>query len=226
MKLAALLSGGKDSLYAAFLMNQQGYDIEYIINIISENPDSYMFHVPNAHLVRYQAKAMSIKLIEKKTRGEKEKELADLEDAIRKVRYRVSGIVSGAVASNYQKSRIDAVCKNFSLQSFVPLWKRDPEELLRSMLKDDFEIIITAVAAQGLGEEWLGRRIDEKCIEDLIKLNKKYKISINGEGGEYETLVLDCPMFNKKIEILDGAADTLAITVGSKTWKFLPVANQ
>jgi ABC transporter with metal-binding/Fe-S-binding domain ATP-binding protein len=203
MKLAALLSGGKDSLYAAFLMDQQGYDIEYIINIISENPDSYMFHVPNAHLVRQQAKSMQIRLIEKTTKGEKETELKDLEDAIRKVRHRVGGIVSGAVASNYQKSRIDAICKNFSLQSFAPLWRRDPEELLREMLKAGFEIIITAVAAEGLGEEWLGRRIDERRIEDLKKLHKKYGVSINGEGGEYESLVLDCPLFSKKIEIVD-----------------------
>lgn len=203
MKLAALLSGGKDSLYAAFLMQQEGYDIDYIINIISDNPDSYMFHVPNANLVRYQAKSMGISLIEKTTKGEKESELKDLEEAVRKVRHRVGGIVSGAVASNYQKSRIDAICKNFNLKSFAPLWRHDPEEVLRKMLKDGFEIIITAVAAEGLTEEWLGRRLDDRCIADLLKLHKKYKINIAFEGGEAETFVLDCPLFNKKIEIMD-----------------------
>jgi len=203
MKLASLLSGGKDSLYATFLVNQEGYDIAYIINIISENPDSYMFHVPNANLVRYQAKSMGIPLIEKTTKGEKEAELKDLEDAIRKVRFRVDGIVSGAVMSTYQKSRVDAICRNFGLLSIAPLWMRNPEELLRDMLRAGFEIMITAVAAEGLTEEWLGRKLDERCIDDLMKLNKKHGISINGEGGEYETFVLDCPLFHKKIEITD-----------------------
>lgn len=69
------------------------------------------------------------------------------------------------------------------------------------LLKAGFEIIIVAVAAYGLDEKWLGRRINEACIEELISLNEKYGINVAGEGGEYETFVIDCPLYKKRIEI-------------------------
>ena len=83
------------------------------------------------------------------------------------------------------------------------MWGKDPERLLRGMLTDGFEIIIVAVAAPPLDKSWLGRRIDEKCIAELAGLNKKYGISLVGEGGEFETFVLSCPLFRKRIKILE-----------------------
>jgi uncharacterized protein (TIGR00290 family) len=63
-------------------------------------------------------------------------------------------------------------------------------------------MIITGVAAEGFSESWLGRKLDERCVEDLVKLHEKFKINISGEGGEYETLVLDAPFFSKRIELV------------------------
>jgi predicted ATP pyrophosphatase (TIGR00289 family) len=111
------------------------------------------------------------------------------------------GVVCGAIASNYQKERVEKVCENLRLKLLAPLWGMNQEELIKEMVKSGFEVIITAVAAEGFDESWLGRKIDEKCIEDLIKLNKKHGVSVIGEGGEYESLVLDCSLFNRKIEI-------------------------
>lgn len=203
MKLAALVSGGKDSLFAAYVMHSQGFEIKYLITILSEREDSYMFHHPNAHLTQHQAQAIGIPLLTKSTKGEEEKELQDLKEIIGSAKDEIEGVVSGAVFSEYQKQRIDVVCEELRLVSFAPLWHKNPEMLLREMLEAGFEIIITAVAAQGLNESWLGRRIDEKCIEELKELNKKYKIHISGEGGEFETLVLDMPMFREKLKILE-----------------------
>ncbi len=201
MKLAALVSGGKDSLFAAYVMHSQGFEVKYLVTILPEREDSYMFHHPNAHLTRYQADAMEIPLLTKSTKGEEEKELQDLKEIIGSAKDEIEGVVSGALFSEYQKQRIDVVCEELRLVSFAPLWHKNPEMLLREMLEAGFEIIITAVAAQGLNESWLGRRIDEKCIEELKELNKKYKIHISGEGGEFETLVLDMPMFREKLKI-------------------------
>lgn len=69
------------------------------------------------------------------------------------------------------------------------------------MFEAGFEIIITSVSAAGLNQSWLGRRIDERCIEELLKLREKYGISIVGEGGEMETFVTDAPFFKNKIKI-------------------------
>jgi predicted ATP pyrophosphatase (TIGR00289 family) len=145
-------------------------------------------------------------LIQKKTEGEKEKELLDLRKAIEKIKNHIDGIVTGAVASIYQKSRIDTICADLGLKSMAPLWGKEPVEIINGMLDSKFDIIITAVAAPPMDENWLGRKLNKNCMIELINLNKLYKISINGEGGEYETFVLDCPLFKKKIEILDSVA--------------------
>lgn len=202
MRLAALISGGKDSLYAAYIASKE-HEIKYIVSIISKNPESYMFHVPNVELVKEQARVMDISLIQKVTKGEKEKELLDLKKELNEIKDKIDGVVAGAVESSYQKDRIDKICSDLELKSLTPLWQKDPASLLKEMINNGFEIIITAVAAPPLDESWLGRKIDEKCLEELIELNKKYGIHPTFEGGEAETFVLFCPMFNKRIEILD-----------------------
>jgi ABC transporter with metal-binding/Fe-S-binding domain ATP-binding protein len=202
MNLAALVSGGKDSVFALNLAKKAGHNIKAIIVMEPENPESYMFHYPNACLVEKQASLMDIPLVRKKTKGIKEKELDDLKKAIKKIK-NIDGVVTGAVASNYQKTRIDNICKELSLESLAPLWNKDPENTIRDMLANDFEIIITAVGAPPLDETWLGRHLDKKCLDELIELNGKHGIHINGEGGEYETFVTDCPMFSKRIEIIE-----------------------
>ncbi len=202
MKVDALISGGKDSMYATYLAIKSGLDVKYVVSVISRNPESYMFHVPNIELTKYQAKAMGIPLIQETTEGIKEEELEDLKKALEKIRDEIDGVVTGAVQSNYQKQRIDKICNELGLKSVAPLWQKNPLELIKQMVADGFEIIITAVAAPPLDEKWLGRRIDD-CLNELIELNRKNKIHVGGEGGEYETFVLNCPLFNKKIEILD-----------------------
>ncbi len=202
MKLAALLSGGKDSLYAMYLESRK-HEIKYIISIVSENPESYMFHVPNIHLVEEQANLMGIPLIKKETKGVKEEELKDLEEVLSTIADEVDGIITGAVESKYQKNRIDKICEKLKIKSLAPLWHKKPEALLKGMIKNKFEIIITAVAAPPLDEKWLGRKIDVECISELKRMNKDHGIHIIGEGGEYESLVLDCSMFKKRIDIIE-----------------------
>ena len=203
VKLGALLSSGKDSLYAAHTMKKQNYDIACAITLESKNPDSFMFHTPNVHLVELQAEAMSIPLVKVKTKGEKESELADLKKALKaaKEKHGVEGVVSGALYSNYQRGRIEKVADDVGLKLFSPLWHMDQEQELRNLLKEGFEVILVSVAAEGLDKSWLGRPLTQKDVDGLVALHRKVGINIAGEGGEYESLVLDCPMFGKKVEI-------------------------
>jgi ABC transporter with metal-binding/Fe-S-binding domain ATP-binding protein len=199
MKLAVLFSGGKDSTYALYKMLKQGNDIKYLITIFPENPESWMFHHPCIELTKLQAQALGIKQIFQKTKGEKEKELEDLKKILEKVKDEIEGIVSGAVASKYQKSRIDRICKELRLKSIAPLWKEDPEKLLKEEVESGLEIIITAVCTAGLDENWLGRKIDLDAIEELKNLSKKFGFNLAFEGGEAETLVINCPLFKQRI---------------------------
>jgi asparagine synthase (glutamine-hydrolysing) len=203
VKLGALLSSGKDSLYAAYIMKRQNYEIACAITLESENPDSFMFHTPNVHLVKLQAEAMGIPLVRGKTKGQKEVELGDLRKALEAAKegHGIQGIVSGALYSNYQRERIEKVADDVGLKLFSPLWHMDQEQELRNLLKAGFEVIMVSVAAEGLDKSWLGRTLTQKDVDKLVVLHKKYGINIAGEGGEYESLVLDCPMFQKKLEI-------------------------
>jgi len=208
MKVGVLFSGGKDSTYAAYLAKKEGHDLACLINMISENKASYMFHTPSIKKARDQAEAMQIPIIIHQTKGLKEDELIDLENAIKEAinRYKIEGIVTGALASDYQASRIQKICDKLNVKCINPLWKRNADLYWDDLLKDEFEIMIIGVAAEGLGKEWLGKTIDKGALEKLKKLSKKFLFHIGFEGGEAETFVLDCPLFKKKLEVIEGKA--------------------
>ncbi len=204
-KLGVLWSGGKDSAFAAFTVKQMNYDLTCLISIKSKNPDSYMFHTPNISLVERQAEAMGIPLVCVETAGEKEIELEDLKTAIKeaKEKHHISGIITGALFSSYQRDRVDKICDELGLKNFCPLWHIDQELEMRGLLKNNFEIIFSSIAAEGLDKSWVGRKISQADVDKLAEINKKVGINIAGEGGEFESLVLDCPLFKKKLVITE-----------------------
>jgi diphthine-ammonia ligase len=206
MKAAVLFSGGKDSTMAVYKAIEEGYDVEYLVSMISDNPESYMFHVPNIHITELSSEAMEIPLIMAKTHGVKEKELDDLKGVLNKLKDRgVEAIFAGALASEYQKSRIDQLCSDLGLVSIAPLWHIDPKKYMEEIIDSGFEVIIISVSAEGLDESWLGRRIDHQLLEEIINLNSKYGMHMAFEGGEAETLVLDCPIFKRRIKIIEAS---------------------
>jgi len=205
MKCAVLFSGGKDSVYATYIAKKSGHKISCLISIFSENPESYMFHTPSITKVEKQAEAMKTPLLIQKTKGEKEKELKDLKSAIKKAieKYKIEAVVTGAVESAYQASRVQKICNDLDIECFNPLWQKNQLELLKDLIKNNFEIVITGVFAYPLDESWLGKKIDGDFIERIKELYEKYEINIAGEGGETESFVLNCPLFEREIVIAD-----------------------
>jgi ABC transporter with metal-binding/Fe-S-binding domain ATP-binding protein len=160
-----------------------------------------MFHHPCAELTRLQAEAMGIKHVVKETAGEKEKELEDLTAVLKSVKGEVDAVVSGAIASRYQKDRVDAVCKELGLRSIAPLWGKDQLTLLKDEIEAGLKIVMTAVAAEGLDASWLGRTIDGAAANELAALHKQSGINIAGEGGEYESFATDAPFFKRRVDL-------------------------
>ena len=115
----------------------------------------------------------------------------------------IEGIVTGAVGSVYQASRVQKICAELGLWCFNPLWQFDQIELLEKLVREKYEIIISSIAAYPLDQNWLGRKIDSKAISELKVLQDKFKIHPAGEGGEFESLVLNAPMFKRKIKIIE-----------------------
>lgn len=201
MRVAVMFSGGKDSTFSLKVALDQGWDVKYLVTMISERDDSWMFHHPCIELTKLQSQAVGIKQLLKKTSGRKEDELKDLAEVLEGIKGEIDAVVSGAVASRYQKDRIDAVCKELDLRSIALLWGKNQLKLLEDEVDSGLDIVITGVAAEGFDKSWLGRKIGVDAIKELKKLNGMHGINIAGEGGEYETFVVDGPIFKRRIEL-------------------------
>ncbi|MBN2127282.1 MAG: diphthine--ammonia ligase [Candidatus Diapherotrites archaeon] len=203
MKLCALFSGGKDSTYAVYKMQNRGYTVDCLLSIKGVK-DSYMFHVPNIDLTKKLAESMNKKIYFIETNKGKEEELEPLKEALKKIKKerKIEGIITGAIASKYQSERIQKIADELGLKCFNPLWGINQIKLLEELIENKFEVIIVGFASAGFNESWLGKKIDLKTIQELIKLEEKYQLNPAGEGGEIETLVTDCPLFEKKMKII------------------------
>jgi diphthine-ammonia ligase len=201
LRIAALVTGGKDSALALHRTLKRGYEVKHLVTMVPQREDSWMFHYPNIHMADLFAQAVGIPLVTAETSGIKEAELTDLRQVL--ARLDVDAIVTGAIFSQYQKKRVDEICQELGLKHISPLWHEAPLELLKEIVTLKMETIIVGVYAYGFDETWLGRKINEDTIKDLVELNRKFQVSLVGEGGEYETLVLDAPFFKKKIQLIE-----------------------
>lgn len=196
--IATLFSGGKDSMLAMHRMHAKGRMTELLITMVSDNDFSYMFHKPNIDFTSLQAEALGIRQLFATTKGEKERELDDLRRVFKE--NNVTELITGAVASVYQKERIEAICRDLSITLHSPIWHIDPMEELAE-LSSRYNVIVTQIAAEGMEKEFLGARINKAFIDKLLKIQQRYRINLLFEGGEAESFVLDAPLFKKSIGI-------------------------
>lgn len=199
MRVAALFSGGKDSVFSVYITQQYGWEVSHLISLFPEQPDSWMFHSVNIHLTGLLAQALNIPLVKRVTKAKKEEEITDLKHLLEDLE--IDGVISGAIASEYQRTRIETICDALGLKSFTPLWHKNQKLLVQDQINAGFRNIIVSVSAEGFDESWLGRIIDEQTLHALVDLHQKHGINIAGEGGEYETLVLSGPLFSQRLVI-------------------------
>ena len=201
MRLAALYSGGKDSTFSIFRANQAGHDIACLLSMRPSSDESLLFHYPNAWLTDLLADAMDIPLASFEIdKASKDTEVEALEQAIMSAKsvYSIDGIVHGAISSNFQNQLIKKICDNNGLEMIAPLWNVEVNAYLDELLSERFHIIFVSVSAMGLERCWLGRTLDRSSLVMLSSLSKKFGFNLALEGGEAETLVLDCPLFAKQ----------------------------
>jgi diphthine-ammonia ligase len=198
--VSALVSGGKDSIYSAYLADTQGWPVDELVTLRPSDPDSLMFHTPNLDLVALQAAAWG-----KAHRtvpvpaGEKDAELEALERALAGAQ---GPVVAGAIASSYQWARLLRVADRVGRRVYVPLWRVDPARVVREEISAGLDIRLVHLAAEPLTPELLGRRLDDALLQELERRSRSVRqVHVAGEGGEYETLVVDAPFFRQRIEL-------------------------
>jgi len=198
MRVAVLYSGGKDSSAALHWARLGGHAIGCLVGVVPAARDSFMYHVPGTEIMGLFPEALGERLV--KVSAPQKDELGPLKKALGELD--IEGVVTGAVRSEFQKLRIDRICGALGLEHLAPFWHADPERHIRDILAAGFEAIFAGVAAEGLGEGWLGRRLDAGALEELLRLRQRFGINLEGEGGEYETLTLFGPTHKKRI-VLD-----------------------
>lgn len=205
MKVASLFSGGKDSTYSIYKAKQEGHQIRCLITILPLSEESMLLHFPNIELTKLQSKSMEIPQIYIESRSnETETEVNLIEKILAKAKseHDLEGLVHGGILSEFQKNIFDRVCSKLNLKLISPLWQKEQIEYMKNLIESNFHFIITSVSADGLDEKWLGKEITIQDLEKLDQLSKKYGFNINFEGGEAETIVIDCPLFSHPIMIL------------------------
>ena len=194
-----MYSGGKDSTFATYLAHQMGHEISFLVNIVPMDKASWIFHTPNLSIVPKMAEAMDIPLISVVSDGTEEGDMDALKDALEGLD--IDGVVVGALWSDYQWDRMNRVLGELDLIMLAPLWRKDQDMVYDEMVSAGIDAIIVGVFAEGLDERWLGRHIDNAAKDELKVLRSRYGLSIMGEGGEYESMTLDSPMFKKRLVI-------------------------
>ncbi|ELY88926.1 diphthine--ammonia ligase [Natrialba taiwanensis] len=227
----SLFSGGKDSSWALYRALETGLDVQRLVTV-HPSEESYMYHVPATDLTALASESIGIDLVDvdptdleadtaRDSSAQGDAELEPLEAALEELDADldggIAGVTAGAVESEFQTNRIEAMCDRLDCELFAPLWQEDPRALAEAMLDAGFEIKIIQTAAYGLDESWLGRTLDREAIAELETLNEEYGVHILGEGGEFETLVVDGPHMDQRIDLeyetdWDGTRGTIQIT--------------
>lgn len=199
MTTTALVSGGKDSVYAAYLADTQGWPVDELVTLEPEDPDSMLYHTPNLDWVALQAAAWGKRHRAVPVEGSGEvAELAALESALEGEK---GPIVAGAIASSYQWARLLRIADRVGRRAFTPLWRKDAGRVVREEISAGLDIRLVHLAAEPLTADLLGRRLDLGLLEELERRSRSVRrLNLAGEGGEYETLVVDAPFFRSRIE--------------------------
>ena len=199
MRVAVLSSGGKDSAAAWWWASCQGWTVVGLVTVTITGEDSPMFQIPSTHMVRLQAERAGLPWFEVEATGETPGDIEALEAMLNSLE--IDGFVSGALRSDYQKSRLERMAERLGVRSWTPLWHQDGEHHVRDMIDHGFEIMITGVSAEGLSEKWLGHILTPSTFEELKSLAHKHRFHVEGEGGEYETLVVAGPHMRGRLEV-------------------------
>ncbi|MDD9826105.1 MAG: diphthine--ammonia ligase [Thaumarchaeota archaeon] len=198
MRLAALVSGGKDGAYAAHVARMAGHEIACAVTALPASAEDMLWHHPNARHAALHARAMGVPLVEFGPSGG-----AGLAGALREAarEHGVEGVVHGGLASAHQRDAFGAAASAAGMRAIAPLWGRGGVAYLREVIGAGFRFVVVSVSAGGLGPEWLGAEVTRERAEGIGRLAAEFGFEASFEGGEAETFVVSCPLYSRDVEI-------------------------
>ncbi len=192
-------SGGKDGCLALYRAINSGLDVRCLLNMVTEDGRRSRSHGISAAVINEQAQALAIPIVQRPTTNDNY-EAVFIEALKEYKREGINGGVFGDIDFNAHREWIDRVCKKADIIPHLPLWLESQAELMEEFIDAGFKTVVVAVKADLLGKEVLGRTVDRQFMSYLAGLGKD--ITPCGEAGEYHTLVVDGPLFKKRLEII------------------------
>lgn len=191
-------SGGKDSCLACYEAIQQGYRISHLVNFISKEYQRVNFHGTEARLIQLQSEALGIPLLQQETSWD------DYEPAFKQavsslIPEGIEGMVFGDIYLEEHREWVERVCRELNIKALEPLWKWSTEEVLSALIHSGFEAVVVSAQADLIDPKWVGQPISEAFVDYLRSKN----IDLCGENGEYHTLVINGPIFTKRIRLTE-----------------------
>lgn len=191
-------SGGKDCCHSCFLAMRQGYDIRYLFNMINPSVQRSCSHGISTKWIQLQSEALQIPLMQQPTNGN-DYEKVFIESLIKLKAEGITTGIFGDIDFLPHLEWIQKVCEKAGIHPVLPLWGMEQNQIMQNFIASGFKSVVIATRADILGKEWLGRQIDQQFMADLAKVNAE--VTPCGEAGEFHTLVIDGPIFHKRLEI-------------------------
>ncbi|MDD4869765.1 MAG: diphthine--ammonia ligase [Kiritimatiellae bacterium] len=198
MKVASSWSGGKDCCLALYRSLEQGVDVEYLFNLISQDLGHCCFHGIDSGLLKLQAELMGIPLVQKSARDDMNEYENDFKAGVALLRG-IGGIVFGDIYLNEHRDWAVRVCRDMNIEALEPLWNENPSRLVEEFIDAGFEALIISCHEEKFGKDFVGRIMSREMIREL----ERRSICTCGENGEFHTLVVNGPIFKRRIEILE-----------------------
>lgn len=193
-------SGGKDSCLAYHKAVQQGYDVKRLLNFVSRESGRCCFHGIEKKLIQLQAELIGIPLTQKETTADMQKYEEEFKEAVLEIKGReIEHMVFGDIFLLDHVSWVERVCTEIGIKAIEPLWNNKPENIIEEFIDSGFKAIVVSAQADKFGKDFIGREVDKNFIKEL----KPRGICPCGENGEFHTLVVDGPIFKRRIEILE-----------------------
>lgn len=201
-KLRAFVSwsGGKDAALSCYRAMKH-CEVKCLLNMVSENGLTSRAHGVRTNVLRAQADAMELPIIQQKTSWE----TYEREFKAAVSRLKEDGIeagIFGDIDLAEHREWVERVCREVGVTAVLPIWEENREDLLMEFINAGFEALVISVRNDMLGPEWLGRTINSRFIADLSTVEN---VDLAGEKGEYHTLVVSGPIFKKKVRIIESA---------------------
>jgi len=198
-------SGGKDSCWAGYLASRSGLNVRYLVNMVNEDGSRSWIHALRPELVAIQSQAAGIPLIQGHSSMDTYE--VDFRNTMLSLKQEgVTGGVFGDIDLEDNRERVSRQCREAGITPYFPLWGQSQETVLREFIAAGFEAIVVVAEADRLGKEWLGRKLDTGLLSELFRLEEAHGVRLSGEAGEYHTFVVDGPLFERRIEVVESGS--------------------